>query len=48
MDDIWDGLHFDTLGLVDVLEGIELAGLLMLDDANLEEGEGEDGWEGEE
>ena len=35
MDDVRNGFHLDTLGLVDVFEGVELLGLLVLDDANL-------------
>lgn len=35
LNDVGDGLHFDAFCLVDVLEGVELAGLLVLDDADL-------------
>jgi hypothetical protein len=34
---IWNSSHLHALSLVDVFEGIELAGLLVLDDPNLEE-----------
>ena len=35
--DIWNSFHLHALGLVDVFEGIQLAGLLVLDDPNLKE-----------
>lgn len=38
LDDVWDSFHFNALGLVDVLEGIELSSLLVLDDADLGNG----------
>lgn len=34
---IWNSSHLHALSFVDVFEGIELAGLLVLDDPNLEE-----------
>lgn len=34
---IWNSSHLHALGLVNVFEGIELAGLLVLDDPNLKE-----------
>ena len=34
---IWNSSHLHTFGLVNVLEGIELAGLLVLDDSDLKE-----------
>lgn len=41
LNDVGDGLHFDAFCLVDVLEGVELASLLVLDDADLGGCEGE-------
>jgi hypothetical protein len=38
LDDVWDSFHFDALGLVDVLEGVELASLFVLDDTDLGNG----------
>ena len=35
LDDVRDCLHLDTLCLVDVLQRIELTGLLVLDDSDL-------------
>ena len=36
LDDVRNGFHLDTFGLVDVLEGIQLASLLVLNYTDLE------------
>ena len=36
MDDVGDGLHLYALGLVNVFKRVEIAGLLMLNHADLE------------
>ena len=35
LNDVGDGLHLHTLGLVDILEGVKITGLLVLDDSDL-------------
>lgn len=36
MDDVGDGLHFDTFCLVNILESVEFSSLFMLYDSNLQ------------
>jgi hypothetical protein len=48
LNDICDGFHLDTLCLVYVFEGIELASLFVLNDADLAENKTEIGREHEE
>ena len=35
LNDVGDGLHLHTFGLVDILEGVKITGLLVLDDSDL-------------
>ena len=35
LDDVCYGLHLNALGFVDILEGVQVAGLLVLHDAHL-------------